>query len=88
MGLKSKLLCTAAMMLMATQASAEALTLKFGHVGKPGSLFEASVNEFARCSARLNAGAQTELFGTSLELHEHGVVTNFDYSGRAKAYLP
>jgi len=66
MGLKSKLLCTAAMMLMATQASAEALTLKFGHVGKPGSLFEASVNEFARCSNEALAGkAEIQTFGSS-----------------------
>lgn len=66
MGLKSKLLCTAAMMLMATQASAEALTLKFGHVGKPGSLFEASVNEFARCSNEALAGkAEVQTFGSS-----------------------
>lgn len=66
MGLKSKLLCTAAMMLMATQASAEALTLKFGHVGKPGSLFEASVNEFARCSNEALPGkAVIQTFGSS-----------------------
>lgn len=66
MGLKSKLLCTAAIMLMATQASAEALTLKFGHVGKPGSLFEASVNEFARCSNEALVGkAKIQTFGSS-----------------------
>ena len=66
MGLKSKLLCTAAMMLMATQASAETLTLKFGHVGKPGSLFEASVNEFAKCSnAELAGKAEVQTFGSS-----------------------
>ena len=29
-------------------AAAEQIELKFGHVGKPGSLFEASVNEFAK----------------------------------------
>ena len=66
MGLKTKLLCTAAMMLFAGQASAEALTLKFGHVGKPGSLFEASVNEFARCSNEALAGkAEVQTFGSS-----------------------
>lgn len=66
MGLKSKLLCTAAMMLMATQASAESLTLKFGHVGQPGSLFEASVNEFAKCSNEALAGkAEIQTFGAS-----------------------
>lgn len=66
MGLKSKLLCTAAMALMTTQASAEGLTLKFGHVGQPGSLFEASVNEFARCSNESLAGkAEVQTFGAS-----------------------
>ena len=66
MGLKSKLLSTAALMLFATQASAEALTLKFGHVGKPGSLFEASVNEFAKCSnAALTGKAEIQTFGSS-----------------------
>ncbi|MEP1442902.1 MAG: TRAP transporter substrate-binding protein [Hyphomicrobiales bacterium] len=66
MGLKSKFLCTAAMMLMATQASAEGLKLKFGHVGKPGSLFEASVNEFAKCSNAALAGkAEVQTFGSS-----------------------
>ena len=66
MGLKSKFLCTAAMVLMATQASAEGLKLKFGHVGKPGSLFEASVNEFAKCSNTALAGkAEVQTFGSS-----------------------
>lgn len=66
MGLKSKFLCTAAMILMATQASAEGLKLKFGHVGKPGSLFEASVNEFAKCSNTALAGkAEVQTFGSS-----------------------
>jgi len=66
MGLKSKLLCTAAAMFIATQANAESLTLKFGHVGQPGSLFEASVNEFARCSNEALAGkAEVQTFGAS-----------------------
>lgn len=66
MGLKSKLLGTVALMLFATQAGAEALTLKFGHVGKPGSLFEASVNEFAKCSNEALAGkAEVQTFGSS-----------------------
>lgn len=66
MRLKSKLICSAALMLMATQAGAEALVLKFGHVGKPGSLFEASVNEFAKCSnAALTGKAEVQTFGSS-----------------------
>lgn len=66
MGLKTKLLCTAAAMFMATQANAEGLTLKFGHVGQPGSLFEASVNEFAKCSNEALPGKATvQTFGAS-----------------------
>ncbi|MEP3232918.1 MAG: TRAP transporter substrate-binding protein [Hyphomicrobiales bacterium] len=66
MGIRSKFLCTAAMVLMATQASAEGLKLKFGHVGKPGSLFEASVNEFAKCSnVELAGKAEVQTFGSS-----------------------
>lgn len=66
MGLRTKLLGAAAFALMATQANAEALTLKFGHVGKPGSLFEASVNEFAKCSNEALAGkAEVQTFGSS-----------------------
>ena len=66
MGIRSKFLCTAAMVLMATQAGAEGLKLKFGHVGKPGSLFEASVNEFAKCSNDALAGkAEVQTFGSS-----------------------
>ncbi len=66
MGIRATLLCASALALMATQASAEALTLKFGHVGKPGSLFEASVNEFAKCSNESLAGkAEVQTFGSS-----------------------
>src|SRR3546814_1509121 len=36
--------------LIASPAVAQTLSLKFGHVGEPGSLFEASANEFARCA--------------------------------------
>ena len=40
--------------ILASPAFAAELELKFGHVGKPGSLFEASVNEFAkRANAKL-----------------------------------
>jgi len=42
------------------------LELKFGHVGKPGSLFEASANEFAkRANAMLGDKAQVVVFGSS-----------------------
>lgn len=51
---------------MSTQAMAQELVLKFGHVGKPGSLFEASANEFAkRANAKLKGKARVEVFGSS-----------------------
>ena len=57
-------LATAA--LLATPATAAELTLKFGHVGKPGSLFEASVNEFASCANKaLGDKAEVQTFGSS-----------------------
>ncbi|WP_193370980.1 TRAP transporter substrate-binding protein [Pelagibius marinus] len=52
--------------LLAGPAAAAGLTLKFGHVGAPGSLFEASANEFARCSnAALGDKAEVQVFGSS-----------------------
>ena len=42
------------------------LVLKFGHVGKPGSLFETTVQEFAkRANARLGDKAEVQVFGSS-----------------------
>jgi len=55
-----------ALALGAGQASAEKLILKFGHVGNPGSLFEASVNEFVKnANARLGDRAEVQAFGSS-----------------------
>jgi len=52
--------------IFATPAFAAELELKFGHVGKPGSLFEASVNEFAkRANAKLGDKAKVVAFGSS-----------------------
>jgi len=52
--------------ILATPAFAAELELKFGHVGKPGSLFEASVNEFAkRANAKLSGKAKVVAFGSS-----------------------
>lgn len=49
-----------------TGVSAEKLILKFGHVGNPGSLFEASVNEFVKnANARLGDRAEVQAFGSS-----------------------
>jgi TRAP-type transport system periplasmic protein len=50
----------------AGQAAAAELELKFGHVGAPGSLFEVSVNEFAkRANERLKGKAVVQTFGSS-----------------------
>jgi len=50
----------------ASTASAEKLILKFGHVGAPGSSFEASVNEFVRnANDRLGDRAAVHAFGSS-----------------------
>ena len=56
----------AALAMSAGQASAEKLILKFGHVGNPGSLFEASVDEFVKnANARLGDRAEVQAFGSS-----------------------
>ncbi len=48
------------------QAQAAELELKFGHVGAPGSLFEASVDEFARrANEKLAGKAKVLTFGSS-----------------------
>lgn len=52
--------------LWVPSASAEKIILKFGHVGKPGSLFAASVDEFAkRANAKLGDKAEIQVFGSS-----------------------
>lgn len=63
-----KILIPAVMLgaFLASPASAAPLELKFGHVGKPGSLFEASANEFARrANAKLGDRAKVVVFGSS-----------------------
>ncbi len=60
------MLCGAALLAGAGPASAEKMILKFGHVGNPGSLFEASVNEFVKnANARLGDRAEVQAFGSS-----------------------
>jgi len=55
-----------ALAAMVSAAQAEKLILKFGHVGKPGSLFSASVDEFAkRANAALGDKAEVQVFGSS-----------------------
>jgi tripartite ATP-independent transporter DctP family solute receptor len=57
---------SAALTAMASAAHAEKLVLKFGHVGNPGSLFSASVDEFAkRANAALGDKAEVQVFGSS-----------------------
>ena len=52
--------------LISGSAPAQELELKFGHVGKPGSLFEISVNEFAaRANEKLAGKATVVGFGSS-----------------------
>ncbi len=56
----------AVLSLTAGSAHADKIILKFGHVGKPGSLFEASVMEFAkRANAKLGDRAEVQVFGSS-----------------------
>ena len=56
----------AASLMVPTGALAEKIVLKFGHVGKPGSLFAASVDEFAkRANAKLGDKAEVQVFGSS-----------------------
>ena len=52
--------------LISGPALAAGMTLKFGHVGKPGSLFEESVNAFAKCANdALGDKAEVQTFGSS-----------------------
>ena len=56
----------AALSAVSSPAWAEPIVLKFGHVGKPGSLFSASVEEFAkRANAKLGDKAVVQVFGSS-----------------------
>lgn len=51
--------------LAATGAEAQTV-FKFGHVGEPGSLFEASAKEFARCAnEQFGDKAEVQVFGSS-----------------------
>ena len=53
-------------LLAAAPAHAEKLSLKFGHVGEPGSLFEASAKVFAeKANAKLGDKAEVQIFGSS-----------------------
>lgn len=61
-----KLLAATAIAGIASSVSAADMTLKFGHVGNPGSLFEASVDNFAECANTALAGeVEVQTFGSS-----------------------
>lgn len=65
MKLKTVLLGAVAACITPAIASAE-MVLRFGHVGAPGSLFEASVNAFAECAnGKLGDAAEVQTFGAS-----------------------
>lgn len=66
MKMKKILMGAIAATVMTLPAQAADLTLKFGHVGNPGSLFEASANAFAACSNKaLGDKAEIQTFGAS-----------------------
>lgn len=66
MKIKAVILASVASIVMPLAASAADLTLRFGHVGNPGSLFEASANAFAECAnGKLGDRAEVQTFGSS-----------------------
>ena len=61
----SKFVALVTSVIFITSAS-QALELKFGHVGKPGSLFAESVENFAKiANAKLGSKAKVTVFGSS-----------------------
>lgn len=60
------LLTATAVIGLAGAVQAAETTLKFGHVGAPGSLFEATANNFAECANTSLAGkVEVQVFGSS-----------------------
>lgn len=57
----------AALALLAVAGSASAqMEIKFGHVGEPGSLFQTSADEFAKCAnGKLGTKAKVVVYGSS-----------------------
>ena len=52
--------------VLTISGTAQAVELKFGHVGAPGSLFQVSVDEFAkRVNAQLGGEVKVVAFGSS-----------------------
>lgn len=56
--------CATTVALMAAPAIAQE-TLRFGHVGNPGSLFEATVDNFAECVNGATDAVEVQTFGSS-----------------------
>jgi len=66
MKFKQILLGLAALAMTATPALSADMVLRFGHVGKPGSLFDLSATEFARrANEKLGDKAEVQVFGSS-----------------------
>ncbi len=66
MTMKATILASVAAIAMPLAAGAADLTLRFGHVGNPGSLFEASADAFATCAnGKLGDRAEVQTFGSS-----------------------
>ena len=85
------LLVTAVTAVMATSANAADLVLKFGHVGKPGSLFDMSANEFGDwpANAASGLGSDHRLFDCTGEYlgSDTGQFTLYCCSGWGASYL-
>ncbi|MFX0540934.1 TRAP transporter substrate-binding protein [Roseovarius sp. S4756] len=66
MKILNKLLTATALAGLATGVSAADMTMKFGHVGAPGSLFEATANNFAECvNGAMPDKVEMQTFGSS-----------------------
>jgi len=64
--MKKTLIAAVVASFAAVPATAADTTLKFGHVGAPGSLFEATVNHYAECVGEKSGGSiEVQTFGSS-----------------------
>ena len=62
----SRILAATTAIGIATGAFAQNVTMKFGHVGNPGSLFEATVDNFAACvNDSMGDKVEVQTFGSS-----------------------
>lgn len=64
--MKKTLIATVVASFTAMPAVAADITMKFGHVGEPGSLFEATANHYAACVGEKSGGkVEVQTFGSS-----------------------